>query len=40
MFAKHQSYYLADTIVTMSDYKECGLARKIKVIKIIIFISI
>lgn len=27
MFVKSQSYYLANTCVVMSDYKECGLER-------------
>lgn len=40
MFAKSQSYYLANTLVNITDYKECGLERKIKIITITILISI
>lgn len=37
MFAKSQSYYLVDILVIMSDYKECGLERKFKIIIITTF---
>lgn len=40
MFAKNQSHYLENTLVTMSDYKECGLERNFEIIKITILISI
>lgn len=40
MLPKSQSYYLVYTLVTVSDYKECGLERKLKIIIITRLISI